>query len=122
MTDDLATELIELAATPWVNSQARVACRSAAAEIDRLRAQIAEALADARSKVLNDDPSEYAGFEEGLEHGASIQAEKTIRILSRGSQGAAEPSDDENEEPLENVTAVLGALMAVREERGGDRD
>lgn len=76
MTDDLATELIELAATPWVNSQARVACRSAAAEIDRLRAQIAEAL-DYEWRGDNFDQKHIRAILEG--------------DLSRGLQGAAEP-------------------------------
>lgn len=65
-----------------------------ATELDELRAQIEEIRkATSDHKLADGDPSEFAGFGEGLDRGASIRSQSIRRILAQSPRGtvAQEP-------------------------------
>jgi hypothetical protein len=52
------------------------------AEVLMLRDRIEKAVAQARGEIIPGEPREFDGFGEGLNFGASDQAETTLRILT----------------------------------------
>jgi hypothetical protein len=52
------------------------------AEVLMLRDRIERAVAQARGEIIPGEPREFDGFGEGLNFGASDQAETTLRILT----------------------------------------
>lgn len=52
------------------------------AEVERLTGIIEGVRAISESAVIEGQPDPHDGFAEGLDHGASIQAEHTLRILN----------------------------------------